>query len=56
MRIAIDAIIKDFAPEMERITNLEESKENKVRIAENWLRSRLEKFESDVREDCAKNQ
>ena len=55
MRIAIDSIIKDFAPEMERITNLEESKEDKVRIAENWLRSRLEKFESDIREDCARN-
>ena len=54
MRPAIDAIVEDFAPEMERITNLEGSKENKVRMAENWLRSRLEKFESDVRDDCAR--
>jgi len=56
MRITIEAIVKDFAPEMERITNLEESKENKVRIAENWLRSRLKGLENEVREDCAKKQ
>jgi len=56
MRITIEAIVKDFAPEMERITNLEESKENKVRIAENWLRSRLERLENEVREEHARKQ
>ena len=54
MKIAIEAIVKDFAPEMERNTNLEESKEAKVRIAENWLRSRLEVFQDEIREDCAR--
>jgi hypothetical protein len=51
---SIEAIVKAFAPEMERITGLEESKENKVRIAENWLRSRLEKFANEIREDCTR--
>jgi hypothetical protein len=55
MRTQIDAIIDAFAPEMERITGLEESKEAKVRIAENWLRKRLETFENEIRADCARN-
>ena len=55
MRIQIDAIVGAFAPEMERITGLGESKETKVRIAENWLRARLEKFENEIRADCARN-
>ena len=54
MKAEIDAIVKAFAPEMERITGLEESKESKVRIAEDWLRSRLEKFEDEIREACVK--
>jgi hypothetical protein len=31
-----------------------ESKEGKVRIAENWLRRCLEKFEEEIRTDCTK--
>jgi hypothetical protein len=54
MKAEIDAIIGDFAPEMERITALTESKECKVRIAEAWLRCRLKRFEAEIREDCAK--
>lgn len=53
MKEQIDAIVRAFAPEMERITGLDESKEGKVRLAEDWLRSRLEIFESEVRENCA---
>jgi hypothetical protein len=54
MRAQIDAIVKAFAPEMERITALEASKEAKVQIAEDWLRSHLEKFEHQIRQDCKK--
>jgi hypothetical protein len=54
MNSEIDAIVKAFAPEMERITDLLESKEGKVRIAENWLRRCLEKFEEEIRTDCTK--
>ena len=54
MKASIEAIVKSFAPEMERITGLQESKENKVRIAENWLRAHLEKFEHEIRDDCAR--
>jgi hypothetical protein len=54
MKAEIDAIIGDFAPEMERITALTESKECKVQIAEAWLRCRLERFETKIRADCAK--
>jgi hypothetical protein len=49
----IDAIVRAFAPEMERITHLQESKDGKVRLAENWLRSRLQAFETEIRADCA---
>jgi hypothetical protein len=54
MRAEIDAVVKAFAPEMERITRLTETKESRVRIAEDCLRSHLEKFEHEIREDCAK--
>jgi hypothetical protein len=54
MKASIEAIVQAFAPEMERITGLNESKENKVRIAENWLRARLEKLEHEIRDDCAR--
>jgi hypothetical protein len=39
-------------PEMQRIQSLTESDTNKLRVSENWLRARLEKFAGDVREDC----
>jgi hypothetical protein len=55
MRTRIDEIVRAFAPEMERITSLGESKETKVRIAESWLRARLEKFENEIRADCARS-
>jgi hypothetical protein len=54
MRAEIATVVKAFAPEMERITRLTETKESRVRIAEDCLRSHLEKFEHEIREDCAK--
>ena len=55
MKAEIEAIVGAFAPEMERIAGLNESKEGKVRIAENWLRQSLKRFEDEVRTNCAMN-
>jgi hypothetical protein len=54
MKERIDAIVQAFAPEMERITELDDSKEGKVRRAEDWLRMQLQAFEAEIREDCIK--
>jgi hypothetical protein len=52
MKEKIDAFVAAFFPEMQRIQSLTESDTNKLRVSENWLRARLEKFAGDVREDC----
>jgi hypothetical protein len=52
MKEKIDEFVAAFFPEMRRIQNLKESDENKIRVSENWLRARLEKFAGDVRQDC----
>lgn len=52
MKEKIDEFVAAFFPEMQRIQSLTESDTNKLRVSENWLRARLEKFAGDVREDC----
>jgi hypothetical protein len=54
MKEKIDAFVAAFFPEMQRIQSLTESDTNKLRVSENWLRARLEKFAGDVREDCGR--
>ena len=46
----IDLIVEAFIPEMARISNLDESEEQKERQAKLWLRATLEKFANDVKE------
>jgi len=52
MKEKIDEFVAAFLPEMQRIQSLKESDVNKIRVSENWLRTRLEKFAGQVREDC----
>jgi hypothetical protein len=54
MKEKIDVFVAAFFPEMQRIPSLTESDTNKLRVSENWLRARLEKFAGDVREDCGR--
>jgi hypothetical protein len=54
MKDKIDEFVAAFFPEMQRIQSLTESDANKLRVSENWLRSRLEKFAGQVREDCGR--
>jgi hypothetical protein len=54
MKEKIDEFVAAFFPEMQRIQRLTESDTNKLRVSENWLRARLEKFAGDVREDCGR--
>jgi hypothetical protein len=54
MKQKIDAIITAFAPEMERITDLNESKDRKVEIARDWLRGQLEQFAAELLANCRK--
>jgi hypothetical protein len=47
---AIDQIVEAFIPEMERISKMEESEEQKERHYKTWLRATLQKFADDVRD------
>jgi hypothetical protein len=53
---AIDQIVEAFIPEMERISRLDESEEQKERHYKAWLRATLQKFANDVREIEAGNE
>jgi hypothetical protein len=53
---AIDQIVESFIPEMERISRMDESEEQKERHYKAWLRSTLQKFAADVREMEARNE
>jgi hypothetical protein len=50
MHKEIDLIVEAFIPEMARISNLNESEEQKERHAKTWLRATLEKFANDLKE------
>jgi hypothetical protein len=45
---AIDQIVEAFIPEMERISKMKESEEQKERHYKAWLRATLQKFADDV--------
>jgi hypothetical protein len=47
---AIDQIVEAFIPEMERISKMKESEEQKERHYKAWLRATLQKFADDVRD------
>ena len=47
---AIDQIVEAFIPEMERISKMKESEEQKERHYKAWLRATLQRFASDVRD------
>jgi hypothetical protein len=47
---AIDQIVETFIPEMERISKMNESEEQKERHYKAWLRATLQKFADDVRD------
>jgi hypothetical protein len=47
---AIDQIVETFNPEMERISKMNESEEQKERHYKAWLRATLQKFADDVRD------
>jgi hypothetical protein len=47
---AIDRIVEAFIPEMERISKMKESEEQKERQYKAWLRATLQKFANDVRD------
>ena len=49
---AIDQIVEAFIPEMEKISRMDESEEQKERHYKAWLRATLQKF---VREIEARN-
>jgi hypothetical protein len=53
---AIDQIVEAFIPEMERISRLHESEEQKERHYKAWLRATLQKFADDVRDIEARNE
>jgi hypothetical protein len=45
---AIDQIVEAFIPEMERISEMHESEDQKERRYKAWLRAALQKFADDV--------
>ena len=47
---AIDQIVEAFIPEMEKISRMHESEEQKERHYKAWLRATLQKFADDVRD------
>jgi hypothetical protein len=47
---AIDQIVEAFIPEMEKISKMKESEEQKERHYKAWLRATLQKFADDVRD------
>jgi hypothetical protein len=47
---AIDQIVEAFIPEMERISKMKESEEQKERHYKAWLRATLQRFAADVRD------
>jgi hypothetical protein len=47
---AIDQIVETFIPEMEKISKMKESEEQKERHYKAWLRATLQKFADDVRD------
>jgi hypothetical protein len=47
---AIDQIVEAFIPEMEKISKMKESEEQKERQYKAWLRATLQKFADDVRD------
>lgn len=51
MHKQIDLILEAFIPEMARISNLDQSEEQKERQAKAWLRAALEKFANDIKAD-----
>lgn len=53
---AIDQIVEAFIPEMEKISRMHESEEQKERHYKAWLRATLQKFADDVREIEARDQ
>jgi hypothetical protein len=52
---AIDQIVEAFIPEMEKISRMDESEEQKERHYKAWLRATLQRFADDVREIEARN-
>jgi hypothetical protein len=52
---AIDQIVEAFIPEMEKISRMGESEEQKDRHYKAWLRATLQKFANEVREIEARN-
>src|SRR5262245_14279817 len=52
---AIDQIVEAFIPEMERISRMDESEEQKQRHYKAWLRATLQRFADEVREIEARN-
>jgi hypothetical protein len=46
----IDQIVETFIPEMEKISKMKESEEQKERHYKAWLRATLQKFADDVRD------
>lgn len=53
---AIDQIVEAFIPEMEKISRMHESEEQKERHYKAWLRAALQKFADDVRKIEARDQ
>jgi hypothetical protein len=47
---AIDQIVEAFIPEMEKISKMKVSEEQKERQYKAWLRATLQKFADDVRD------
>jgi hypothetical protein len=52
---AIDQIVEAFIPEMERISEMHESEDQKERHYKAWLRATLQKFADDVRDIESRN-
>jgi hypothetical protein len=48
---AIDQIVEAFIPEMEKISKMKESEEQKERHYKAWLRATLQRFAVDVRDN-----
>jgi hypothetical protein len=53
---AIDQIVEAFIPEMEKISKMKESEEQKERHYKAWLRATLQKFADDVRSTEAQDE
>jgi hypothetical protein len=52
---SIDQIVETFIPEMERISKMNESAEQKERHYKAWIRATLQKFADDVRDIETRN-